>query len=92
MIPIMEMFNHSSPVLNVHGETRDTVVFFLNDFIKDNVKLGNVYVGVIHGRSSNILRNRVHELLKKNKQVDSFRLDIWNPGMTIVKLKIDKKQ
>ena len=86
------MFNHSSPVLNVHGETRDTVVFFLNDFIKDNVKLGNVYVGVIHGRSSNILRNRVHELLKKNKQVDSFRLDIWNPGMTIVKLKIDKKQ
>lgn len=88
----MEMFHSTSPVLNVHGETTDTVVYFLNDFIKDNVKLGNVYVGIIHGRSSNILRNRVHELLKKNKQVDSFRLDIWNPGMTIVKLKIDKNQ
>ena len=88
----MEMFNSSSPVLNVHGETTDTVVFFLNDFIKDNVKLGNTYVGIIHGRSSNILRNRVHELLRKNKDVDSYRLDIWNPGLTIVKLKTDKNQ
>lgn len=88
----MEMFSSSSPVLNVHGETTDTVVYFLNDFIRDNVKLGNVYVGIIHGKSSNILRNRVHELLKKNRDVDSYRIDIWNPGMTIVKLKIDKNQ
>lgn len=86
------MFSSSSPVLNVHGETTDTVVYFLNDFIRDNVKLGNVYVGIIHGKSSNILRNRVHELLKKNRDVDSYRIDIWNPGMTIVKLKIDKNQ
>lgn len=86
------MFNSSSPVLNVHGETTDTVVFFLNDFIKDNVKLGNTYVGIIHGRSSNILRNRVHELLRKNKDVDSYRLDIWNPGLTIIKLKTNKNQ
>ena len=88
----MEMFNSHSPVLNVHGETCDTVVYFLESFIRDNVKLGNVYIGVIHGRSSNILRNRVHGLLKKNHNVDSFRIDIWNPGMTIIKLKIDKKQ
>ena len=88
----MEMFSSSSPALNVHGETTDTVVYFLNDFIRDNVKLGNVYVGIIHGKSSNILRNRVHELLKKNRDVDSYRIDIWNPGMTIVKLKIDKNQ
>ena len=88
----MEMFNSRSPVLNVHGETCDTVVYFLESFIRDNVKLGNVYIGVIHGRSSNILRNRVHELLKKNRYVDSFRIDIWNPGMTIIKLKIAKNQ
>ena len=86
------MFNSYSPVLNVHGETRDTVVYFLESFIRDNVKLGNVYIGVIHGRSSNILRNRVHELLKKNRYVDSFRIDIWNPGMTIIKLKVAKNQ
>ena len=88
----MEAFHSSSPVFNVHGETTDTVVFFLNDFIKDNVKLGNTYVGIIHGRSSNILRNRVHELLRENKDVDSYRLDIWNPGLTIIKLKTNKNQ
>jgi len=82
------MFSSRSPVLNVHGETRDTVVFVLNDFINDNVKLKNEYIGVIHGISSNILKNRIHELLKCNKNVDSFRINIWNPGMTIIKLKI----
>ena len=87
-----EMFTSASPVLNVHGETTDTVVFFLNDFIKDNVKLKNTYIGIIHGRSSNIIRNRIHELLKQNKLVDSYKINIWNPGMTIVKLKIDKNQ
>lgn len=83
------MFHHNSPVLNVHGETSDTVGFFLKDFINDNVKLGNVYIGVIHGRSSNILKNKIHELLKKNKDVDSFRVDIYNPGLTIIKLKVN---
>lgn len=88
----MEMFNSSSPVLNVHGETTDTVAFFLEDFIKDNIKLGNEYIGIIHGKSSNILKNKVHELLKKNKLVDYFHLDMWNTGLTIVKLKIEKNQ
>ena len=79
---------HGYPTINLHGETRDTVVFPLEDFIRDNVKLENEFIAVIHGRSSNILRNRVHELLKANKNVDSFRVNIWNPGETIVKLKI----
>ncbi len=88
----MMMLNSNLPLLNVHGETTDTVVFFLNDFIKDNIKLENEYIGVIHGRSSNVLRNRIYELLRKNKNVVDFRLDIWNPGLTIIKLKIEKKQ
>ncbi len=81
------MFSSKSPVLNLHGETRDTVTFIVNDFINDNSKLKNEYVGIIHGRSSNILKNKVHELLRKNSQVDSFKVDIFNPGLTIVKLK-----
>ncbi len=86
------MNNNNLPVLNVHGETCDTVVFFVNDFINDNIKLKNEYIGIIHGRSSNILKNRVHELLKKNKFVMSYHLDMWNTGMTIVKLNLDKIQ
>ena len=81
------MYTKNSPTINLHGETRDTVVFLLDDFIKDNVKLGYEYIGVIHGYSSTILKNRIHGLLKKNNLVDSFKVDIFNPGLTIVKLK-----
>lgn len=82
------MFNSKSPTLNLHGETRDTCVFLIQDFINDNVKLGTEYIGIIHGRSSNVLKNKVHEVLKNNQYVDSYKVDIFNPGVTIVKLKI----
>lgn len=81
------MYTNNSPTLNVHGETRDTVVFLVNDFIKDNYKLQNEYVGIVHGYSSTILQKKVHETLKQNKYVDSFKLDLFNPGLTIIKLK-----
>ena len=82
------MFSSKSPTLNLHGETRDTCVFLIEDFIKDNIKLEIKYIGIIHGRSSDILKNRVHEVLKNNKYVETFRVNIFNPGVTIVKLKI----
>lgn len=84
------MFNSKSSVLNLHGETRDTCVFLVEDFIRDNIKLKNEYIGIIHGRSSDILKNRVHDILKCNKYVDSFKVDIFNPGVTIIKLKISQ--
>ena len=84
------MFSSKSPTINLHGETRDTVTFLVNDFINDNYKLKNEYIGIIHGYSSTILRNKVHEILKRNNKVDSFKVDIFNPGLTIVKLKIKK--
>ncbi len=82
------MYSSKSPTINLHGETRDTVLFIVNDFINDNYKLKNEYIGIIHGYSSTILKNKVHEILKRNHKVDSFKVDIFNPGLTIVKLKI----
>ena len=37
-----------------------------------------------------ILKNKVHEVLKSNKYVDSYKVDIFNPGVTIIKLKISQ--
>lgn len=84
------MWSSKSPVLNLHGETRDSAPFLINSFVNDNMKLKIEYIGIIHGRSSNILKNTTHDLLKRNKYVDSFKVDIFNPGLTIVKLKLDK--
>lgn len=81
------MYTSKSPTLNVHGETRDTVVFIVNDFINDNFKMSKEYVGIIHGYSSHVLKDKVHEVLKKNTLVDSFQVDVFNPGLTIIKLK-----
>ncbi len=82
------MLNSKSPVLNAHGETRDTIVFVLNDFINDNLKLGIKDIGVIHGWSSYILKDEIHNLLKKNKNVLNYYVDIFNPGVTIIELKV----
>jgi len=82
------MFHNNFPQLNLHGETRDFVEFLVNDFINDNIKLKNEFIGIIHGRSSDILKNKVHSVLKQNKLVLSYKVDIFNPGITLVKLQI----
>lgn len=82
------MWSSKSPVLNAHGETRDTIFFILNDFINDSLKLGIKYIGVIHGWSSYVLKEEIHSILKKNKNVVSYYVDIFNPGLTIIELKV----
>lgn len=74
------------PQLNVHGEYADTVMTVVNDFIRDNYKMGNKKICVIHGKSSNILKNTIHENLKHNKLVKKYYLYIYNIGCTIIEL------
>ena len=84
------IFTSYYPHLDLHGETTDTCVAPLEEFIADNIKLNKTNVVVIHGKGSGILKSRVHELLKKNKQVLEYHLDPWNIGETVVTLRIDK--
>ena len=78
------------PKIDVHGETSDTVVAVVNSFINDNYKIKEQYIVIIHGKGSGILKNKVHELLKNNKLVDEYKLDVDNIGQTIIKLKENK--
>ena len=54
------------PKIDVHGETTETVVFVVQDFIKDNYKMKNKYIVVIHGKGSGALKRKVHEILKQD--------------------------
>ncbi len=74
------------PTLDIHGETEASIVALINEFIKDNIKLKNNYVEIIHGKGSGILKNKTHELLRSNKLVISYKLDNWNIGITKVVL------
>ena len=81
------MLTSKSPHLDLHGEEVALVYALVNEFINDNVKMGNKEIVIIHGKSTNILTKEVHKILKENKKVAQFYLNNWNLGETIVILK-----
>ncbi len=66
---------------------REITRILVKDFIRDNYKMGNEKVIIIHGRGTGILKQAVHETLKKDKLVEKFYLDFFNIGSTIVSIK-----
>lgn len=74
------------PTIDLHGEFVDSALVLIDDFIKDNIKLRNYRIVLIHGKGSSILKNAIHEYLRKDKRIDNYYLDI-NTGQTIVELK-----
>ena len=86
---INDIFLNILPQLDVHGYTEDTVMTVVNDFINDNFKLRKKKIVVIHGWSSNILKNKIHRDLKHNKKVSKYYLHSGNIGCTIIELNIN---
>ncbi len=64
------------------------VEVLINEFINDNIKLKNEVVLIVHGKSTGILTKKTHEVLQNNKKVIEYKIDNWNVGQTIVKLRI----
>jgi dsDNA-specific endonuclease/ATPase MutS2 len=81
------------PTLDLHGEIRGSARILVNEFIKDNLKMGNYELAIVHGIGEGILKKEVHEMLKKHKNVEEFHLDNFNSGCTLVKISknLDKK-
>ena len=73
--------------LDLHGCDRYDATIKVEGFILENYKLGNKYVAIIHGKGTGILRKVVHSILKKNKYISNYKLDLFNTGITIVELK-----
>ena len=80
------MLTSKTPRLDLHGEEVALVYALVTDFINDNYKMGNTEIIIIHGKSTNIITNEVHNILKENKLVKSFNLNNWNLGETILYL------
>lgn len=81
------MITSKTSKLDLHGEEVAVIYTIVTEFIKDNYKIGNKEIVIIHGKSTNILTKEVHNLLKVNKLVKNYFLDSWNVGQTIVYLK-----
>ena len=74
------------PTLDLHGEIVDSARVLVDEFLNDNIKLKKYKIVIVHGKGGYILRDFIHDYLKKDKRVDNYYLDI-NIGQTIVELK-----
>lgn len=76
------------PELDLHGIDRDYARVLINDFIDDNYKMQEKRIRIIHGVGQGILKRETDKTLRINKKVESFSLNNFNIGETIVILKV----
>ncbi|MBQ9019115.1 MAG: Smr/MutS family protein [Bacilli bacterium] len=82
----MIMLYDNLPSLDLHGIDRDYAKILINEFIKDNYKIKNNRVIIIHGIGTGIIKKTTQETLKKNTLVENFKIDNFNPGITVVNI------
>ena len=79
-----------SPEINLIGMTSDEAIMTLDKYLDDAFLSHISPVRIVHGQGSGILRNAVHNYLKRQKHVKSFRLGSFGEGdygVTIVEFK-----
>ena len=85
---VYDIFLDRYPKIDLHGFDRDSARVAVNDFVLENMMMGNDVIVIIHGIGSGIVRREVHETLRVNKNVLEYKTDNFNSGCTVVKLKI----
>lgn len=85
---INDPFTARFPRKDIHGETSLTCIAVIDSFIKDNLKLKEKNIIIIHGKGSGALKKATHQYLKTNKYVEKYYIDGMNDGQTIIELKI----
>lgn len=75
------------PTIDLHGEYQFSASVLTKDFINDNIVLKNKKLCIIHGIGTGKVKEAVHEVLKNDKRISSYKVDFMNPGCTIVELK-----
>ena len=75
------------PTLDLHGVDRDYARILINEFVEDSYNLKEEKIIIIHGIGTGILRQETAKTLKINKKVESYSLNNFNVGETIVNIK-----
>lgn len=81
---------HISPEINLIGMTTDEAIAHLDKYLDDAYMSHISPVRVVHGKGTGALRNAVHNYLKRQKHVASYRLGVFgegDAGVTIVEFK-----
>lgn len=73
--------------LDLHGYDRTGAVAMVKIFIDENIRLNNKLMIIVHGKGEGILKKSIHEYLKSDRRVLSFKTNNYNDGETIINLK-----
>lgn len=76
------------PKVDLHGLDRDSARVAIQDFIRDSIKQKHAFILIVHGIGSGILYRATLDALKKDKNVQDFKLLNGNIGCTIVQIKV----
>lgn len=87
---INNIFYKDYDYIDLHGYDMQMAQVATNDFIKESIILGRRNIIIIHGKGMGLVKKSVYEVLEKNKYVLKFYQDVFNDGITIVELKIEK--
>ena len=82
-------FDAIYPSIDLHGEDRVGATIRTKEFIEDSIRLRRKQIIIIHGKGTGVVKEAVFKELKKNKNVESFHLNM-NLGSTTVILKENK--
>ena len=75
--------------INVIGLNVEEAIFVVDKFLDDSSLAKLPQVRIVHGKGTGKLRNGIHQFLKKNQHVKSFRLGTFGEGemgVTVVEL------
>ena len=81
---------HVSPEINLLGKTVDEAVAELDKYLDDAYIAHLSPVRIVHGKGTGALRNGIHQYLRRQKHIKSFRLRAFgegDAGVTIVEFK-----
>ncbi|WP_099469508.1 endonuclease MutS2 [Konateibacter massiliensis] len=71
-----------SPEINLIGMTTDEAIVQLDKYLDDAYLAHLPQVRIVHGRGTGALRTAVHNFLKRQKYVKSYRLGVFGEGET----------
>lgn len=79
-----------SPEINVIGQNVEAAIYVIDKYLDNCVMSGISPIRIVHGKGTGKLREGIHQYLKKQSHVKSFRIGTFGEGemgVTVVELK-----
>ena len=81
---VYDIFLEGLPKIDLHGFDRESARVAVNDFVDEAILMGYSRILIVHGIGDGIVKDMVHSVLSKRKDIVDFRLASENIGCTIV--------